>query len=98
MEIYMLEKKNKHKSKNSHTSNVKHDYSTLDDVINDALLLSDLRKPPEKQSKTDDNGQTLKKVKHKNLSPILFISLQRLTGKKKNRSKLLSTRELASPS
>ena len=63
------------------------DYTKLDDVINDALLLSDLRKPTDKPTQTDHNGQTSKKVKHKHLSPILFISLQRLTGKKKNRTK-----------
>ena len=83
----MLENKKKQPKKYSHTSNVNRDYTHLDDVINDALLLSDLRKPSNKQTKTDEHGQTIKKVKHRHLSPILFVSLQRLTGKKRNRFK-----------
>jgi hypothetical protein len=44
--------------------------------------LSDLRKPAQTNAKTDKDGQTLKKSKLKNLSPILFVKLQHKTGKK----------------
>ncbi len=46
--------------------------------------MSDLRKPTETNSKTDENSRTLKKTKLKNLSPILFIKVEVPLGKKKN--------------
>ena len=62
-------------------------YTNIDDVINNAHLLSDLQKPQHSNTKVDHEGQTLKKAKYKHLSPILFVSMQRLMGKKKNRLK-----------
>jgi hypothetical protein len=63
-------------------------YKHIDEAINDALLLmSDLRKPAQTNTKTDKDGQTLKKSKLKNLSPILFIKMQCKTGKKNGQSK-----------
>jgi hypothetical protein len=57
-------------------------YKHIDEAINDALLLSDLRKPAQTNTKTDEEGQTLKKSKLNNLSPILFVQTQHKTGKK----------------
>ncbi len=64
------------------------EYHSLDDVINDALLLSDLRKPSQINTKKDKEGQSTKKSKMKNLSPILFVKIQIPKGKKKNRTKI----------
>jgi predicted aspartyl protease len=58
------------------------DYKHIDEVINDACLLSDLRKPNKISTKIDHDGQTIKKSKTKNLSPILFVKIIRPTGKK----------------
>jgi hypothetical protein len=49
------------------------EYQHSDGVIKEACLLSDLRKPPNTQTKQDDHGSTMKKSKQKHLSPILFI-------------------------
>jgi hypothetical protein len=57
-------------------------YKHIDEAINDALLLSDLREPAQSNAKIDKDGQTLKKSKLKNLSPILFVKIQHKTGKK----------------
>jgi hypothetical protein len=57
-------------------------YKHIDEAINDALLLSDLRKPAQTNTKTDEEGQTLKKSKLNSLSPILFVKIQYKTGKK----------------
>lgn len=62
-------------------------YNHIDDAINDAYLLSDLRKPNQFITKTDEDGQTQKKSKVKNLSPILFVKIQYKTGKKNRSSK-----------
>jgi predicted aspartyl protease len=64
------------------------EYHSLDDVINDALLLSDLRKPSQINTKKDKEGQSTKKSKMKNLSPILCVKIQIPKGKKKNRTKI----------
>ncbi len=63
------------------------DYHNLDDVINDACLLSDLRKPTESKTTTDEDGRTTKKTKLKKLSPILFMKIELPSGKKKNRTR-----------
>ena len=84
----MLENRNSnHKNYSKHKKCNECDYNHIDDVINDAYLLSDLRKPIKSNTKTDDDGQTLKKSKHKNVSPILFVSVPRRTGKKKTKIK-----------
>ena len=62
-------------------------YNHIDDAINDAYLLSDLRKPSQIITKTDEDGQTQKKSKYKNLSPILFVKIQHSTGKKNRQTK-----------
>ncbi len=55
----MLEnKKNNSQNKKCETN----EYQHLDDVINDACLLSNLRKPPGKQTKKDDKGRNIKKI------------------------------------
>ncbi len=59
----------------------------IDEAINDALLLSDLRKPAQTNTKTDKEGQTLKKSKLNSLSPILFVKIQYKTGKKDRQTK-----------
>ncbi len=76
------------------TKQLKHDrkcdnkeYHNLDDVINDACLLSDLRKPSESKTTTDEDGRTTKKTKLNKLSPILFMKIELPSGKKKNRTK-----------
>jgi transposase InsO family protein len=83
----LLEKKkqNKHYSTNKKCENK--DYNSIDEVINEAYLLSDLRKPNQIITKTDIDGQAQKKSKVKNLSPILFVGLQRSTGKKNRKTK-----------
>jgi hypothetical protein len=55
--------------------------------MNDACLLSDLRKPAQINRKTDGDGQTQKKSKTKNMSPILFVKVQHSTGKKNRQTK-----------
>jgi hypothetical protein len=62
-------------------------HTSLDDVINDALLLSDLRKPPTINTKADKEGRAVKKTKIKNLSPVLFTQIKTPSGKKKKRMK-----------
>jgi hypothetical protein len=62
-------------------------YNHIDDTINDTYLLSDLRKPSQIITKTDEDGQTQKKLKYKNLSPILFVKIQHSTGKKNRQTK-----------
>ena len=62
-------------------------YSHIDDAINDAYLLSDLRKPSQITTQTDEDGQTQKKSRYKKLSPILFVKIQHSTGKKNRQSK-----------
>ena len=78
----MLENKKQNKNKSENKCKKEHYYSHIDDIINDAFLLSDLRKPNEFITKTDADGQTQKKSKFKNLSPILFVRIKRATGKK----------------
>jgi predicted aspartyl protease len=78
------------KIKNSKTNkkcDTKPHYKHIDEAINDAYLLSDLRKPTQIYTKTDEDGQTLKKSKHKKLSPILFVKIQHSTGKKNRQTK-----------
>ena len=82
----MLENRNKKYSK-SKKCKKQSDYKHIDDAINDAFLLSDLRKPIQSNTKTDHDGQTLKNLKLRNISPILFVRVQRQTGKKKNTTK-----------
>jgi transposase InsO family protein len=80
-------KKNK-QNKNSEYKYKKPDhYKHIDDVIDDAHLLSDLRKPNQSTTKTDSDGQILKKSKNKNISPILFVKITKATGKKKRQLK-----------
>ena len=55
-------------------------YNHIDDVINYAHLSNQLK------YKTDNDGQTLKKLKLRNISPILFVSVQRQKGKKKKKN------------
>jgi hypothetical protein len=57
-------------------------YNHIDEAIDDALLLSDLRKPAQTNTKTDEEGQTLKKSKLNSSSPILFVKIEHKTGKK----------------
>jgi hypothetical protein len=78
----MLENRSKKHSKPKKCK-IPPDYNHIDDAINDAFLLSDLRKPLKTNTKADNDGQTLKKSKLRNISPILFVSVQRLKGKKK---------------
>jgi transposase InsO family protein len=84
----LLEKKkqNKHNSKDKKCENKPH-YKHIDDAINDAYLLSDLRKPAQMITKTDEDGQTQKKSKYKKLSPILFVKIEYTTGKKNRKTK-----------
>ena len=84
----MLENNTKKDKKNSENyKSTKRTYNHIDDVINDAYLLSDLRKPLLNKTRTDKDGQATKKSKIKNLSPILFVSIKRTTGKKKRQTK-----------
>ena len=85
----MLEKKKKENKNTSKTRNVKNSpvYSHIDDAINDAYLLSDLRKPSQIITQTDEDGQAQKKSRNKKLSPILFVKIQHSTGKKNRQSK-----------
>ena len=62
-------------------------YSHIDDAINDAYLLSDLRKPSQIITKTDEDSQAQRKSKYKKLSPILFVRIQHSTGKKNRQTK-----------
>jgi hypothetical protein len=80
----MLENKNSNKkySTNKKCKKKPH-YNHIDEAINDAYLLSDLRKPTQIETKTDEDGQTLKKSKIKNLSPILFVKIQHSTPAKR---------------
>jgi hypothetical protein len=84
----LLEKKkqNKHNGKDKKCENKPHCKHT-DDAINDACLLSDLRKPAQMITKTDEDGQTQKKSKCKKLSPILFVKIECTTGKKNRKTK-----------
>jgi hypothetical protein len=84
----LLEKKkgNEHNSKDKKCENKPH-YEHTDDAINDAYLLSDLRKPAQMITKTDEEGQTQKKTKYKKLSPILFVKIEYTTGKKNRKTK-----------
>jgi hypothetical protein len=84
----LLEKK-KQKKNTSKTRNVKNSpvYSRIDDAINDAYLLSDLRKPSQIITKTDEDGQAQKKSRYKKLSPILFVKIQHSAGKKNKQTK-----------
>jgi hypothetical protein len=84
----LLEKKkeNKHRSKNKKCEKKPH-YKHIDDAINDAYLLSDLRKPAQIITKTDEDGQTQKKWKYKKLSLILFLKIECATGKKNRKTK-----------
>jgi hypothetical protein len=84
----LLEKKkqNKHNRKDKKCETKPH-YKHIDDAINDAYLLSDLRKPAQMITKTDEDGQTQKKSKCKKLSPILFVKIEHKTGKKNRKTK-----------
>jgi hypothetical protein len=86
-ETYLLEKKkqNRYNSKDKKCENKPH-YKHIDDAINDAYLLSALRKPAQMITTTDEDGQTQKKSKYKKLSPILFVKIECATGKKSRRS------------
>jgi hypothetical protein len=84
----LLEKKkeNKDNGKDKKCENKPH-YNHIDDAINDAYLLSDLRKPAQMITKTDKDGKTQKKSKYKKLSPILFVKIEHTTGKKNRKTK-----------
>jgi hypothetical protein len=62
-------------------------YSHIDDAINNAYLLSDLRKPSKIITKTNEDGQAQKKSRYTKLSPILFVQIQHSTGKKNRQTK-----------
>ena len=63
-------------------------YSHINDAINNAYLLSDLRKPSQIITKTNEDGQAQKKSKYNKLSPILFINrIQHSTSKKNRQTK-----------
>ena len=83
----MLEKRTPNKHNSKHKKCETSDYKHIDDAINDAYLLSDLRKPAQIITKTDEDGQIQKKSLYKKLSPILFVKLQIETGKKKRQPK-----------
>jgi hypothetical protein len=72
--------KNKTVQKECETNSPHHKH--IDEAIDNALLLSDLREPAQTNAKTDEEGQTLKKSKLNSLSPILFVKIQCKTGKK----------------
>jgi transposase InsO family protein len=80
-------KKNKQNKNSEYKYKKPHHYKHIDDVIDDAHLLSDLRKPNQSTTKTDSDGQILKKSKNKNISPILFVKITKATGKKKRQLK-----------
>ena len=61
--------------------------TSIHDAINDAYLLSDLRKPSQIITKTDEDDQAQNKSNYKKLSPILFIRIQQSTGKKNRQTK-----------
>jgi hypothetical protein len=84
----LLEKKeqNNHNSIDKKCENKPH-YKHMDDAINDAHLLSDLRQPAQIITKTDEDGQTQKKSECKKLSPILFVKIECTTGKKNSKTK-----------
>jgi hypothetical protein len=83
----MLEEKPKNNSTKTRNAKQTPLYNHIDDALNDAYLLSDLRKPTQIKTSKDENGQTLKKSKIKNLSPILFVKIQYSTGKKNRQTK-----------
>jgi predicted aspartyl protease len=62
-------------------------YSHINDAINNAYLLSDLRKPSQIITKTDKDGQAQMKSIYKKLSPILFVRIQHSTGKNNRQTK-----------
>jgi hypothetical protein len=76
----MLENNKTKNKKTKKCENTRYDH--IDDAINESYLLSDLRKPNQTKTKTDKDGQTLKKSKQKKLSPILFVKMQFSNGKK----------------
>jgi len=49
--------------------------------------LSDLRKPSQIITKTEEHGQTQERSKYDKLSPILFVRIQHLTSKKNRQTK-----------
>ena len=69
-------------------------YDHIDDAINESYLLSDLRKPNQTKTKTDKDGQTLKKSKQKKLSPILFVKMQFQLAKRTDKRNPSSLRPL----
>ena len=86
---FLLEKKKEKKNTTSKMRNVKNSpvHSHIDHAINDAYLLSDLRKISQIITKTNKGGQTQKKSKYYKLSPILFLRIQHSTGKKNRQTK-----------
>jgi hypothetical protein len=80
------EKTNKHNGKDKKCKDKPH-CEHADDAINEAYLLSDLRKPAQMITKTDEDDQTQKKSKYKKLSPILFVKKEHTTGKKNRKTK-----------
>jgi hypothetical protein len=88
-EKYMLDNK-QNKTKNcgaTRNAKPKPHYNHIDGAINDTYLSSDLRKPTQIGASMGQHGQTLKKSKLKNLSPILFLKKKHSTGKKKRQTK-----------
>jgi hypothetical protein len=83
----MLEEKPNNNSTKTRNAKQKPLCNHTDDALNDAYLLSDLRKPTQINTSKDQNDQTLKKSKIKNLSPILFVKIQYSTCKKNRQAK-----------
>jgi hypothetical protein len=85
----LLEKKkhSEHCSENKKCENKKPHCKHTDDAINDACSLSDLRKPAQMITKTDEEDQTQKKSKCKKLSPIVLVKIECATGKKNRKTK-----------
>jgi hypothetical protein len=83
----VLEEKPNNNSAKTRNAKQKPLCNHTDDALNDAYLLSDLRKPTQIKTSKDQDGQTPKKSKIKNLSPILFVKKQCSTGKKNRQTK-----------
>ena len=61
--------------------------SHIDDAINNVYPLSDLRKPSQIITKTNEDSQTHKKSKYNKFSPILFVRIQHSISKKNRQTK-----------
>ena len=77
----MLENKKLTKQFSKKKKSVRTNYNNIDDALNEAHLLSNLRKPLKTNTKTDSEGQPLKKSKHTTVSPILFLRVPIKNGK-----------------